>query len=48
MKTTINILKGIAAGMAHLHKEGIIHRDLAARNILVYFFSEKFLRNFYS
>jgi len=25
----------IAAGMLHLHKEGIVHRDLAARNLLV-------------
>jgi serine/threonine protein kinase len=25
----------IAAGMDHLHKEGIIHRDLAARNLLL-------------
>jgi len=29
------IVKGIAAGMLHLHSEGIIHRDLAARNILL-------------
>jgi len=34
-KLTLNILQGIAAGMVHLHKEGIIHRDLAARNILL-------------
>lgn len=27
--------RGIAAGMSHLHSEGIIHRDLAARNILL-------------
>ena len=25
----------IAAGMSHLHGEGVVHRDLAARNILV-------------
>lgn len=25
------LLKGVAAGMAHLHEEKIIHRDLAAR-----------------
>eukprot|EP01120_Amphizonella_sp_Union-15-10_P000357 TRINITY_DN1036_c0_g2_i2.p1 TRINITY_DN1036_c0_g2~~TRINITY_DN1036_c0_g2_i2.p1 ORF type:complete len:253 (-),score=42.83 TRINITY_DN1036_c0_g2_i2:367-1125(-) len=29
------ILKGISAGMFHLHSEGIVHRDLAARNILL-------------
>ncbi len=27
--------KDIAAGMSHLHAEGIIHRDLAARNLLL-------------
>jgi serine/threonine protein kinase len=27
--------KDIVAGMAHLHKEGIVHRDLAARNLLL-------------
>jgi len=26
---------GIALGMLHLHKEGVVHRDLAARNILL-------------
>ena len=25
----------IAAGMAHMHAQGLIHRDLAARNVLV-------------
>jgi len=29
------IIMGIAAGMYHLHAEGIIHRDLASRNILL-------------
>jgi len=29
------IIKGIIAGMIHLHKEGIIHRDLSSRNILL-------------
>lgn len=28
-------IKGIAAGMLHISKEGIVHRDLAARNILL-------------
>jgi serine/threonine protein kinase len=28
-------VKGIAAGMLHLHNHNIIHRDLAARNILL-------------
>jgi len=31
----MNIAKGIAAGMLHLHREGIVHRDLATRNILL-------------
>lgn len=31
----MNIIRGIAAGMLHLHQEGIVHRDLAARNVLV-------------
>jgi len=33
--TRVEWLKGIAAGMLHLHEEKIIHRDLAARNILL-------------
>ena len=33
--TQLNICKGIASGMAHLHKHKVIHRDLAARNILL-------------
>jgi len=33
--TNFKIVEGIAAGMLHLHSEGIIHRDLAARNVLV-------------
>ena len=28
-------VQGIAAGMLHLHTEGVIHRDLAARNVLL-------------
>ncbi len=35
LEASKKILLGIAAGMTHLHKEGVIHRDLAARNILV-------------
>jgi len=31
----VEIAKGVAAGMHHLHRHGIIHRDLAARNVLV-------------
>lgn len=27
--------KDIAAGMSHLHLEGIVHRDLAVRNLLL-------------
>jgi len=31
----MTLVKGMAAGMLHLHREGLIHRDLAARNILL-------------
>jgi serine/threonine protein kinase len=31
----LNILRGTAAGMAHLHTEKVVHRDLAARNVLL-------------
>jgi len=31
----ITIMKGVAAGMVHLHQENVIHRDLSARNILI-------------
>jgi len=31
----LQILKNIASGMCHLHREEIIHRDLAARNCLL-------------
>jgi len=34
-ESCISIARGIAAGMLHLHKSGIVHRDLAARNILL-------------
>lgn len=33
--TMINIIRGIAAGMSHIHKSNIMHKDLAARNILL-------------
>eukprot|EP01113_Clastostelium_recurvatum_P018131 TRINITY_DN2138_c1_g1_i5.p1 TRINITY_DN2138_c1_g1~~TRINITY_DN2138_c1_g1_i5.p1 ORF type:complete len:572 (+),score=95.93 TRINITY_DN2138_c1_g1_i5:28-1716(+) len=29
------MIRDVAAGMHHLHQEGIVHRDLATRNILV-------------
>jgi serine/threonine protein kinase len=31
----IRLIRGIAAGILHLHKHNIVHRDLAARNILL-------------
>jgi serine/threonine protein kinase len=31
----MNLVKGIARGMLHLHNHSIVHRDLAARNILL-------------
>jgi serine/threonine protein kinase len=31
----IRLIRGIAAGMLHLHTHNIIHRDLASRNILL-------------
>jgi len=31
----MKLVRGIAAGMLHLHKHNIVHRDLAARNILL-------------
>jgi len=31
----IRLVRGIAAGMLHLHEHNIVHRDLAARNILL-------------
>jgi len=34
-KQIFDFLKGIAEGMKHLHREGVIHRDLAARNVLL-------------
>eukprot|EP01114_Cavostelium_apophysatum_P013188 TRINITY_DN3132_c0_g1_i5.p1 TRINITY_DN3132_c0_g1~~TRINITY_DN3132_c0_g1_i5.p1 ORF type:complete len:1448 (-),score=345.98 TRINITY_DN3132_c0_g1_i5:8-4351(-) len=35
-ETIFGFVRGIAAGMLHLHSEGIIHRDLACRNILLH------------
>jgi len=31
----IKWIKGIAAGMLHIHSESLVHRDLAARNVLL-------------
>jgi hypothetical protein len=31
----IKVASGTAAGLAHLHKCGIVHRDIAARNVLL-------------
>jgi hypothetical protein len=31
----LKVANGIAAGVAYLHRNGIIHRDLAARNVLL-------------
>ena len=31
----LSIAQGSAAGVEHLHRQGIIHRDLAARNVLL-------------
>jgi serine/threonine protein kinase len=31
----IELARGIARGVLHLHKHNIVHRDLAARNILL-------------
>ena len=35
LKTRIRVARDIAAGILHLHFEGIIHRDLALRNVLI-------------
>ena len=34
MRVVVKLLRSIAAGVNHLHREGVVHRDLAARNIL--------------
>ncbi|KAL6050509.1 Tyrosine kinase, catalytic domain [Balamuthia mandrillaris] len=34
-KQMVSIVRGIAAGMQHLHEEKIIHCDLSARNVLL-------------
>eukprot|EP01118_Nematostelium_gracile_P007130 TRINITY_DN2304_c0_g1_i1.p1 TRINITY_DN2304_c0_g1~~TRINITY_DN2304_c0_g1_i1.p1 ORF type:complete len:531 (-),score=133.00 TRINITY_DN2304_c0_g1_i1:70-1662(-) len=34
-KEIISLLKGIAAGVSHIHSEKMVHRDLACRNILL-------------
>lgn len=31
----LQIIKGISAGLGHLHCGDLVHRDLAARNILI-------------
>ena len=31
----LSIARGAAAGVDHLHRQGIVHRDLAARNVLL-------------
>jgi len=33
--TLIRMARDAAAGILHLHREGVIHRDIAARNVLV-------------
>jgi len=35
LELKLKMMKGTAAGVAHLHREKVIHRDLAARNILL-------------
>ena len=34
-KTKTRIIKGIAAGLAHAHKHGVIHRDVCPRNLII-------------
>jgi predicted Ser/Thr protein kinase len=35
LEKQIKVASGTAAGVAHLHKCGIVHRDIAARNVLL-------------
>ncbi|ELR14267.1 protein kinase domain containing protein [Acanthamoeba castellanii str. Neff] len=35
LKTIVRIIRDAAAGIYHLHCEGVIHRDIAARNIMI-------------
>ena len=34
-KIKLDVIKGTASGINHLHHENIIHRDIAARNVLL-------------
>ena len=34
-KVKLEIIKGAASGINHLHHESIVHRDIAARNVLL-------------
>ena len=36
LRAQLGIARNIAAGMAQLHRVGVIHRDLAARNVLLF------------
>jgi serine/threonine protein kinase len=35
LEKQLKVASGTAAGVAHLHKCGIVHRDIAARNVLL-------------
>src|SRR5262249_1155910 len=32
---TTHIIKGVASGLVHAHRQGVIHRDIRPRNIIV-------------